>query len=88
MHIDIPDHLSQRLAQLAQGTGQDIDALVCEAIIQRLTRAERQHGPQEAAAWQPLADQDPLLALIGVWEDHAPDVSQKKYTYLADTYHP
>ena len=86
MHIDIPDHLSRRLAQLAQGTGQDIGALVCEAITEHLTLAERQPGPQEA--WHPFADQDPLLALIGACEDHAPDVSQKKYEYLADTYHP
>jgi predicted transcriptional regulator len=71
MHIDIPDHLSRRLEQLAQGTGQDMNALVCEAIEQRLTRDERQQPPQETSAWQPFTDQDPLLSLIGFCEDVA-----------------
>lgn len=88
MHIDIPDHLSRRLEQLAQGTGQEVGALVCEAIEQRLTREERTPRPQEASAWHPLADQDPLVSLIGSGEDEASDVSQQKYEYLADTYHP
>ena len=88
MHIDIPDHLHRRLEQLAQGTGQEVSALVCEAIIQRLTHEERQQRPQEAPAWRPFHDQDPLVALIGSGEDDASDVSQKKYEYLADTYHP
>jgi hypothetical protein len=85
MHIDIPDHLSRRLEQLAQGTGQEVSALVCEAIEQRLTRAERQQRPPEAPGWRPFDDQDPLVALVGSGEDAASDVSQKKYEYLADT---
>ena len=86
MHIDIPDHLSRRLEQLAQGTGQEVSALVCEAIEQRLSREERQQRPQEPPAWRPFDDQDPLLSLIGSGEDDASDVSRKKYEYLADAY--
>jgi predicted transcriptional regulator len=71
MPIDIPDHLGRRLAQLAQGTGQDVGALVCEAIAQRLTREERPPRPQEASAWYPFTDQDPLVSLIGSWEENA-----------------
>jgi hypothetical protein len=41
MHIHIPDDLNRRLEQLAKGTGQDVDALVCEAIEQRLAREEQ-----------------------------------------------
>jgi hypothetical protein len=41
MNIDIPDDLNRRLEQLAKGTGQDVDALVCEAIEQRLALEER-----------------------------------------------
>jgi hypothetical protein len=88
MHIDIPDDLNQRLEQLAKGTGQDVGALVCEAIKQRLAREEAQSRPPESPAWQPFSDQDPFLALIGSGEDEASDVSQKKYEYLADTYRP
>lgn len=43
MHIDIPDDLNRRLEQLAKGTGRAVDALVCEAIEQRLAR-EEQHA--------------------------------------------
>ena len=88
MHIDIPDHLTRRLEQLAKGTGQDVGALVCEAIEQRLAREEGKHHSQEPPAGQPFSDQDPFLALIGSGEDDASDVSQKKYEYLADTYRP
>ena len=88
MHIDIPDHLSRRLEQLAQGTAQEVSALVCEAIEQHLSREERKQRPQEPPAWRPFDDQDPLLSLIGSGEDDAADVSQKKYDYLADTYRP
>jgi hypothetical protein len=41
MRIDIPDDLNRRLEQLAKGMGQDIDALVCEAIEQHLAREEQ-----------------------------------------------
>jgi hypothetical protein len=41
MRIDIPDELNKRLEQLAKGTGQEVGALVCEAIEQRLTREEQ-----------------------------------------------
>jgi hypothetical protein len=34
--------------------------------------------PQESSAWQPFADQDPFLSLIGSGEDDAADVSQRK----------
>ena len=88
MHIDIPDDLNRRLEQLARGTGQDVGALVCEAIEQRLAREEGKNRPQESPAWQPFSDQDPFLSLIGSGEDEASDVSQKKYEYLADTYRP
>jgi hypothetical protein len=86
MHIDLPDHLSRRLEQLAQGTGQEVTALVCEAIEQRLNCEEWQQRPQEAQARRPFDDQDPFVSLIGSAEDNASDVSQKKYEYLADTY--
>ena len=88
MHIDIPDDLNRRLEQLAKGTGQDVGALVCEAIEQRLAREERKKRLQESPAWQPFSDQDPFLSLIGSGEDDAADVSQHKYDYLADTYRP
>ena len=88
MHIDIPDDLNRRLEQLAKGTGQDVGALVCEAIEQRLALEERKQRPQESPAWQPFSDQDPFVPLIGSCEDDASDVSQKKYDYLADTYRP
>jgi predicted transcriptional regulator len=88
MHIDIPDDLHRRLEQLAKGTGQDVGALVCEAIAQRLALAERQQHLQETSAWQAFSDQDPFVSLIGSWEDAASDVSQHKYRYLADTYRP
>jgi hypothetical protein len=88
MHIDIPDDLTRRLEQLAKGTGQEVGTLVCEAIEQRLAREEAKHRPPESPAGQPFSDQDPFLALIGSGEDDASDVSQKKYDYLADTYHP
>ncbi len=88
MHIDIPDDLNRRLEQLAKGTGQDVGALVCEAIEQRLALEERKNRPQESPAWQPFSDQDPLVPLIGSCEDDASDVSQKKYAYLADTSRP
>jgi hypothetical protein len=88
MHIDIPDDLHRRLEQLAKGTGQDVDTLVCEAIEQRLALEGRKPRPHESPAWQPLSDQDPFVSLIGSGEDDAADVSQKKYDYLADTYRP
>jgi hypothetical protein len=43
MNIDIPDDLNRRLQQLAKGTGQPVEALVCEAIEQRLA-LEEQHA--------------------------------------------
>jgi hypothetical protein len=88
MPIDIPDDLHRRLEQLAQGTGQDVGALVCEAIEQRLALEERKKRPQESPAWQPFSDQNSCVSLIGSCEDAATDVSQKKYAYLADTYRP
>jgi predicted transcriptional regulator len=88
MSIDIPDDLYRRLEQLAQGTGQDIDTLVCETIAQRLALEERRQRLQEASGWQSFADQDPFVSLIGSGEDDASDVSQKKYDYLAATYRP
>jgi hypothetical protein len=88
MPIDIPDDLRRRLEQLAKGTGQDVGALVCEAIEQRLAREERKPRPQESPAWQPFSEQDPFVPLIGFGEDDAADVSRKKYDYLADAYRP
>jgi predicted transcriptional regulator len=88
MPIDIPDDLSRRLEQLAKGTGQEVGALVCEAIEQRLAREEGQKRAQEAPAWQPFSDRDPFVPLIGSGEDEAADVSRKKYDYLADAYRP
>jgi len=88
MHIDIPHDLNRRLEQLAKGTGQDVGALVCEAIEQRLALEERKQRPQESPAWQPFSDQDPFVPLIGSGEDDAADVSQKKYAYLPETYRP
>jgi hypothetical protein len=49
---------------------------------------ERKNRPQESPAWQPFYGQDPFVSLIGSGEDDAADVSQKKYDYLAGTYHP
>ena len=88
MHIDIPDDLHRRLKQLLKGTDQDISTLVCEAIEQRLAIVERKRHLQEVSACQSFSDQDPFVSLIGSCEDEASDVSQNKYDYLADTYHP
>jgi predicted transcriptional regulator len=41
MHIEIPDDLTRRLAQCAQGTGQDIDAVIKEALEARVTLEEQ-----------------------------------------------
>jgi predicted transcriptional regulator len=41
MHIDIPEDLHTRLRHLAQETGQDLDALLREAIEARLAVQER-----------------------------------------------
>src|SRR5437588_8069884 len=41
MDIHIPDELTRRLEQYALGTGQDISAVVREAIETRLTIAEQ-----------------------------------------------
>jgi hypothetical protein len=88
MPIEIPDDLNRRLEQLAKETGQDVGALVCEAIEQRLAREKRKLRPQESPAGQPFSEQDPFVSLIGSGEDEAADVSRKKYEYLADTYLP
>ena len=88
MPIDLPNDLSRRLEQLAKGADQEVGALVREAIEQRLALEERKPRPQEAPAWQPFADQDLFVSLIGSGEDDAADVSQKKYDYLADAYRP
>ena len=88
MHIDIPDDLHRRLEQLANGTGQDVGTLVCEALEQRLAREEAKSRPPGSPTGQPFSARDPLLALLGSGEDDASDVSQKKYEYLADTYRP
>jgi predicted transcriptional regulator len=88
MDITIPDDLNRRLEQLAKGTGQNVGALVCEAIEQRLALEEGKKPPQETSAWQAFSAQDPFMSLIGSFEDEASDVSQKKYDYLADTYCP
>ncbi|MEE8303850.1 MAG: ribbon-helix-helix domain-containing protein [Candidatus Tectomicrobia bacterium] len=88
MHIDIPDDLNRRLEQLAKGIGQDVGALVCEAIEQRLAIEEQKKRLQEISGQKRFSDQDPFLSLIGSFEDEASDVSQNKYSYLADTYRP
>ena len=88
MHIDIPDDLHRRLEQLAKGIGQNVGALVCEAIEQHLALEERKKRLQEASALQSFSDQDPFVSLIGSCEDEASDVSQNKYDYLADAYRP
>ena len=88
MPIDIPDELHRRLEQLAQGTGQEVGVLVREAIEQRLALEARKLCPEEVAAWQPFADHDPFVSLIGSGEDDAADVSRKKYDYPADAYRP
>jgi predicted transcriptional regulator len=41
MDIHLPDDLTRRLEQYATGTGQDITAVVREAIETRLTIAEQ-----------------------------------------------
>jgi predicted transcriptional regulator len=60
MNIHIPDDLNSRLEQLAKGTGQDVGALVCEAIEQRLAREEQhaKHLPQETnkPIWERFED--------------------------------
>jgi hypothetical protein len=88
MDITIPDDLNRRLEQLAQGTGQNVGALVCEAIEQRLALEEGKKSPQKDAPWHAFSAEDPLVSLIGSFEDEASDVSQNKYDYLADTYCP
>jgi hypothetical protein len=88
MPIDIPADPRRRLDQLAKGTGQEVSALVCEAMEQRLAREERKPRPQESLAWQSFSDQVPCVPLIGSGEDDAADVSRKKYDYLADAYRP
>jgi Ribbon-helix-helix protein, copG family len=88
MPIEIPDDLNRRLEQLAKETGQDVGALVCEAIEQRLALEERKPRPQESPGGRPFSEQDPFVSQIGAGEDEATDVSRKKYEYLADTYRP
>jgi predicted transcriptional regulator len=82
MPIDIPDDLNRRLEQLPKGTGQEVGAIVCEAIEQRLALEERKKRSQESPAWQSFSDHDPFVSLIGSGEDDAADVSRKKYEYL------
>jgi hypothetical protein len=66
--------------------GQDVGALVCEAIEQRLALEEGKTSSQETWPWQVFSKQDPFVSLIGSFEDKASDVSRNKYDYLADTY--
>ena len=65
MRIDIPDDLHRRLEHLAKSTGQDIGALVCEAIEEYLAIEERKKGLQETSDRQAFSDTDPLVSLIG-----------------------
>jgi predicted transcriptional regulator len=88
MPIEIPDDLHRRLEQLAEGIGQDVSALVCEAIEQRLALEARKLRPEESPAWQPFADQYPFMSLIASGEHDASDVRRKKYEYFAVTYRP
>jgi len=41
---------------------------------------------REKTLLQESSDQDPFLSLFGSFEDDASDVSQNKYTYVADAY--
>jgi hypothetical protein len=59
---------------------------VCEAIKRRLAREAGKPCPQEAPAWQSLAERDPFVPLIGAGEDDAADVRWKKYDDLFDAY--
>ena len=86
MSIEIPDDLNRRLTKVAHIMGQDVGALVCEAIEQRLAIEERKAQLRDSSDWKCFADRDPFVALIGSFEDDASDVSQDKYGYLADTY--
>ena len=70
MHIDIPDDLNRRLEQLAKGTGQDVDALVCEAIEQRLA-LEEQHAKRPN---RPRGNNRPQETNKPIWE-HFEDTS-------------
>jgi predicted transcriptional regulator len=88
MPIDIPDDLHQRLEQLAKGTSQDVGALVCEAIEQRLALEGRKQRSQASPAWWSFSDQDPFVSLIGSSEDDAAEVNRTTYEYLADMYRP
>ena len=47
MDITIPDDLNRRLEQLAKGTGQNVSALVCEAIEQSLALEEGKKPPRK-----------------------------------------
>ena len=60
MHIDIPDHLNRRLEQLAKGTGQDVSALVCEAIEQRLASKSGSNVSKGPRRGSPFLTRTPL----------------------------
>jgi len=76
MRIDIPDDLTRRLEQYALGTGQDITAVVREAIETRLTIAE--HSSSNLDGWT----EDALRAEIQKGLD---DLASGQYTEYDDT---
>ena len=76
MRIDIPDDLMQRLEQYAIGTGQDISAVVREALETRLTIAEQ--SSRNLDGWT----EDTLRAEIQQGLD---DLADGQYTEHDDT---
>ena len=77
MHIDIPDELNRRLEQLAKGTGQAVDALVCEAIEQRLAREEQRatHADTPHDTGNPEETGPPIWELFADASREIPDAA-------------
>lgn len=59
-----------------------------QEVEQRLALEKRKKPLQDASVWQSFFAQDPLVSLIGAFEDEASDVSRNKSDYLADTHRP
>ena len=76
MHIEIPDDLTRRLAQCAQGAGQDIDAVIKEALEARVTLEEQ--SAKNLDGWT----EDALQAEI---QEGIDDLAQGQYTDYDDT---
>jgi predicted transcriptional regulator len=76
MHIEIPDDLTRRLAQCAQGAGQDIDAMIQEALEARVTLEEQ--SAKNLDGWT----EEALQAEI---QEGIDDLEQGQYTDYDDS---